>query len=233
MRCFKILEWDSNFFGIKVARIDSNLNKHNIINVFSQLNCEGVDLVYFNSRFLVGEDKNYKNYLLDKRVSLLKKLKDKKPWDDRVKLFSGNVPTGKMIELSRRVAQNSRFYFDPNIPEKKVYEMYEIWLKKSISKEMATDVLVYENENGILGFATIKILSNDKALIPMLAVDRNFEGLGISFMLMQAIETFLLNKGCDYLVSETRAKNLRALKVYKRFGITCEPSHYINHLWRR
>lgn len=233
MKTFQNLEWDSNFFGIRVARIDSGLQEPDFMEVISQLDSEEFDLVYFNSKFLVKENKYYKNHLLDKRVSLIKELKDKKPWDDRVKLYNGRVPTGKMIDLSRRVAQSSRFFFDPAIPNEKVYEMYKIWLSKSVSKEMATDVLVYEDEYGIQGFATIKILDNGKALIPMLAVDRNHEGLGISFMLMQAIETFLLKEGCEYLISETKAKNLRALKVYERFGITCEPSHYINHLWRR
>lgn len=233
MKTFEILEWDSSFFGLRVARIDSDLQEGDFNHVIEQLNSEGIDLVYFNSKFCVQENQYYKNHLLDKRVSLIKELKDKKPWDNRVKLYNGRVPTKKMIDLSRRVAQSSRFYFDPDIPNEKVYEMYEIWLSKSVSKDMATDVLVYEDENGIQGFASIKILANGKALIPMLAVDRNHEGLGISFMLMQAIETFLLDKGCEYLVSETKAKNLRALKVYKRFGITCEPSHYINHLWRR
>ncbi|GAB2770488.1 hypothetical protein [Salinimicrobium soli] len=48
----------------------------------------------------------------------------------------------KLYELSQRVAESSRFYFDEKIQKSKVYEMYNIWLEKSVTKEMASDVLI-------------------------------------------------------------------------------------------
>lgn len=233
MENFEILDWDSQFFGIKIARLSSQLKAEHFQMIAAKLASHQVQLAYFNSTFSVPQNEYFEGYLLDKRISLINRLKNSRIWDPRIKFYDKKFLSADMNKLSRRVAESSRFFYDTRIPNSKVYEMYEIWLKKSIKKEMATETIIFEEDNHIRGFATIKALDNRKALIPLFAVDRKHEGKGISFLIMQAIETYLLQNNFEYLESETQAYNFKALKVYERFGIKCEQSHQIFHLWRK
>lgn len=229
MKDFEILEWDSNFFGHKVARINNSVDKKSLPAFLKALYELRVELIYFNSNFNIAKSGYYKNFEIDKKVSLTKILKEKKAYHPNVRFFTGKEPTSKMLELSRRIARRSRFYSDPNIPTVKVYELYEIWLQNAISN--LDIILTYQIDNEVLGFAIVEIHDSNEGTIPLMGVDVNNEGKGISFILMQAIETYLLEQNCKTLRSATQSKNLKALKVYQRFGINCEESFNINHLW--
>ena len=230
---FEILDWDSRFFGIKIARISPDLQEEQLEMVEANLASHDVRLAYFNSTFSVPDSEFFESQLLDERVSLVKKLKNKKPWNSGIKLYGLDFLSNDMRNLSRRVAESSRFFHDERIPNSKVYEMYEIWLMKSVEKKMATEIIIYEKDDKILGFATIKGVDDQKALVPLLAVAADHEGKGISFFLMQAVETYLLENNFKYLMSETQATNKKALKVYERFGIQCDQSHRIYHLFHK
>lgn len=233
MSDYEILDWDSNFFGLKVARITPHISLEVYKKLLSHLYKDGFELVYFNSHFGLPESEFYKIIKIDEVVELSKKLKVRKKFHPKVKLFDKPNATLEMQDLVKRIARRSRFYFDDNIPKSKVYELYNIWLDKSVKLISADSVIVYEDDNKVKGFATIKIMKNGIGVIPLMGVDAKSEGKGISFMLMEAIESYLLEENCTILKSSTQAKNLKALKVYERFGIKCEKNFSINHLWRK
>lgn len=230
---FEILDWDSQFFGCKIARISSNISQKDYQQAILELYGEAVDLAYFNSPFELKETAYYSVLKIDEMVELSKELKLKKKFHSKVKFFDQAKATPEMKEQVKRIAQQSRFYFDDNIEKSKVYELYDIWLDKSVNKKTADAVLVYEDSAEVKGFATIKRNNNGTGIIPLMGVDANSEGKGISFMLMEAIETYLLENNCSVLKSTTQAKNLKALKVYERFGIQCKKGYSINHLWKK
>lgn len=231
---FEILDWDSEFFGFKVARISSNISQKYYKELISELYHFNVELIYFNSSFDPSESEFYSILKIDEVVELSKELKLKKNFHPKVKFFNQSEATLEMKNLVRRIARRSRFYFDDNITTAKVYKLYDIWLDKSVNGIGADTVLVYEENNKIKGFATVKVNENNGVgVIPLMGVESKSEGKGISFMLMEAIESYLLEKKCSILRSSTQAKNLKALKVYERFGIKCESGSVINHLWRK
>ncbi|SKB37099.1 Acetyltransferase (GNAT) family protein [Salegentibacter holothuriorum] len=230
---FEILDWDSQFFGSKIARINSNISQKHYQQAILELYGEAVDLVYFNSAFELKETAYYSVLKIDEMVELSKELKFKKKFHPKIKFFDQPNATPGMKEQVKRIARQSRFYFDNNIEKSKVYELYDIWLDKSVNKKGADAVLVYEDNAEVKGFATIKRIENGTGIIPLMGVEAKSEGKGISFMLMEAIETYLLENNCKILKSTTQAKNIKALKVYERFGIQCKSSYAINHLWRK
>ena len=97
---------------------------------------------------------------------------------------------------------------------------------------MASHVLVYKIETKIVGFATIK-----KGLghphISLLAVDPEFEGKGISFALLLAVEKILLDEGFKFFSGSAHSKNVKALAVYYRHGPEDQKIEYGYHLWRK
>lgn len=233
MKEFEILSWDSSFFGVKTARVKTKHDNFELKKILEDLYDQDVELIYYNSPVRLDDFDQYQSVLLDTRVSILKELKTRRDFNEYVKIYEGKEPSEEMLHLSERIARESRYFYDPNIPKQKVFEMYEIWLNKSVTGEMATDVLVYEKDEKVLGLATIKLIDQDRGLIPLLAVASEHEGKGISFALMRAVEEYLLQKGRKFLVSETQAKNVKAIKVYERFGVECQETHHVYHLWRR
>ncbi|MBZ9631504.1 GNAT family N-acetyltransferase [Salegentibacter sp. LM13S] len=233
MKDFEILEWDSEFFGFKVAKIASNISDEHYQKILSQLHKEEVELIYFNSNFDVSESEYYTVLKIDEIVELSKELKLKKEFHPKVKFFDQTIPTTEMRNLLKRIARRSRFYFDDKIPNSKVYELYDIWLDKSVKHIGADAVLVYQDDDEVKGFATIRFRNNGEGIIPLMGVDAKSEGKGISFLLMEAIESYLIERNCSVLKSSTQSRNLKALKVYERFGIKCERGFNINHLWRK
>lgn len=233
MRNFEILEWDSDFFGLKVAKVDPQLKVENYKELIQNLDKESIELAYFNSDFVLPSSDLYKVIKLDSKIAFSKKLVTRKDYHPGIKFYTNSTPTPEMLQLSKRIARRSKFYDDPNISKKKVYELYELWLDKSVKGILADAVIVYEENDVILGLVSIKINEENEGIIPLLGVNANYEGKGVSFSLMQASETYLLDNNCEVVISSTQAQNLKALKIYERFGVKCEKGRYINHLWRK
>ena len=96
---------------------------------------------------------------------------------------------------------------------------------------MADIVLVYRENDNIIGFITI----NTKGFQPhvsLLAVDPLHEGKGVSFALMNSMESILFEKGYKIVKSETQAQNKKALSIYRRQGVEFGEKHFIYHFWR-
>ena len=66
--------------------------------------------------------------------------------------------------------------------------------------------MVYKENSKIVGFATIDI-KNGKGRTPLFAVKREYEGKGISFALMRAMESVLKREGCPVVVGGTQKLN--------------------------
>ena len=116
---------------------------------------------------------------------------------------------------------------------KEVYRrLFENWIRNSVKKNIADEVLVYKVANEIVGFATIKFEGNI-GNAPLLAVRREYEGKGFSFALMRAIETRLIENNCKYVLSGTQKINTKALAAFKRYGAVPQAAEYIYHLWRK
>ena len=128
--------------------------------------------------------------------------------------------------------ENGRFGNDPSIPKEIYRELFKCWIRNSVKKVIADEVLVYKVDEEIVGFATIKV-EGDKGYAPLLAVKREYEGKGVSFALMRAIETRLIENNCKYVLSGTQEINKKALATFKRYGLKPQPAEFIYHLWRK
>lgn len=234
---YEILDWDSRFFGFTVAKIKDNaLAAEGGRNVLECLRNKDVKLAFYNTKsplessFLENED--YEIKLVHKRVLLEKNLKKVTEIHPNISFYDGDFPDEDMIKLAQRAGTHGRFGTDKNISKKKYNQLFEEWIINSVRKKMASDVLVYKENNRILGLATIK-LESDFAYMPLFAVHREHEGKGISFSLMRAVESVALQRGYTKVLGGTQDLNLKALKVYERYGIQVIGDEFIYHLWKK
>lgn len=233
---FQVLDWDSNFFGFKVASIKKNfLGGAEANKVFQRLLDEDVRLSYYFSDSPLEAEKISEEFdvlLVDKKVPLIKTLNKKAVTHPRVSLYDKNTAEEDLIKLAIRAGEQSRFKVDPNIPEAKFEELFTVWMEKSVKKEMATDVLVYRDNSKIIGFITIQVKDGDP-YASLMAVQSEYEGKGISFALMSSVENILTSRGYSHVLSSTQANNRKALLIYNRHGLELQDPVYVYHIWKK
>lgn len=233
--CFKILEWDSNFFNLKIAEINKGfLLEENQDLCFKELAAANVEVAYYSSDHPLEEElKNkYHFHLVSKKVPIKKQLLLSSPLHNNISFYNDPEPNEDLISLAHRAGDFSRFFSDPYIDVKKVRELYKIWITKSVQKKMASEVLVYKEKGRIKGFVTL-IADPPHGQTPLFAVSRDAEGKGISFSLMRAADAVLYEKGCSFYTSATQADNRAAVTVFKRHGFEIGAVEYVYHLWKK
>jgi ribosomal protein S18 acetylase RimI-like enzyme len=233
---YKILDWDSSFFNFKVAEIEKNALQEtsDSENILKSLLNEKVRLAYYYSQeeldFNLSTD--YEIDLIINRVPLEKKIVNDFPIHKNISFYTEDYTDESLIELAQLAGRQGRFGLDPKISNEQCDGIFKNWIINSVNKKMASHILVYKEKSEIVGFATIDV-KDGKGYTPLFAVKRKFEGKGVSFALMRAIETVLKKEGCPIVVGGTQELNEKALKVYKRYGLTPKKREFIYHLWKK
>lgn len=233
---FIILDWDTNFFGFKVAAIEQNfLKEGKDSGILQQLLDKDVMLSYYFSDSPLDIE-NFSEYfdvlLVDEKVPLIKRLNTKAITHPKISLYDKDAAEEKLIKLALRAGEQSRFNLDPNIPKSKFEELFKIWIEKSVRKEIATDVLVYKENSEIVGFITVQV-KDGKPYASLMAVQNEYEGRGVSFALMNAVEDILTSRGYLDVYSSTQANNRKALLIYSRHGMELQKPVYVYHIWNK
>lgn len=235
-RPYKILEWDTNFFKFKVAEVKKNIlnnSKSREIILNSMIEDE-IKLGYYSSGIKLNSEisSGFDINLVIHRVPLIRKIKDEFPFHANISFYEENEPNKALVELAQLAGRQGRFGLDPRIPNEVCDEIFKNWIKNSVNKKLATHTLVYRENSEIVGFATIDI-KNGRGRTPLFAVKREYEGKGISFALMRAMESVLKREGCPIVVGGTQKLNEKALKVYERYGLIPQKPEFIYHLWNK
>lgn len=233
---FKLLKWDTGFFNFNVAEIKKDVlnNPTGRIGVFNQMLSAKIELAYYKSSvpFTEMENDYYDIKFIVKRIPLEKKVKSDFPIHKNISLYEKEEPEESLISLAQLAGRQGRFGKDPNVSDEVCDEIFKRWIVNSVNKKMASHVLVYKEEEEIVGFATIDI-RNGKGYTPLFAVDRKSEGKGVSFALMRAVETILKQNECPVAVGGTQDLNRKALMVYQRYGLIPQAPEYIYHCWKK
>jgi dTDP-4-amino-4,6-dideoxy-D-galactose acyltransferase len=234
---FKILDWDTAFYGVCVAEIEKNiLNGHQGVNNLEIIHENNIDLAYYSSNMPLSREFDNNNYyhitLVVRRIPLIKKAQILYKIHEKIEFYKEEYPELELIELAQLAGREGRFSKDPRITKNKCDELFKHWIINSVNGKMADEILVYRESSKIVGFATIKI-DNGIGYTPLLAVHPDYEGKGISFALMRAIETRLIVNNCEKVMGGTQDMNIKALKVYERYGLIPQEPEYVYHLWKK
>jgi len=232
---YKILDWDTRFFDFNVVEIKKDvLTSINVKEILDDLASSQIKLGYYTSSNLIAGLKSdvYEIKFIIKRIPLEKKILIHSPFHENIELYKEDYVDEALISLAQLAGRQGRFGNDTNISDTLCDEIFKNWMINSVNKKMASHILVYKVANKIVGFATIKIREG-KGYSPLLAVDRKFEGMGVSFALMRAAETILKEEGCQIAVGGTQELNQKALRVYQRYGLMPQDPEYVYHLWKK
>lgn len=232
---FQIQEWDTNFFGFRVIKIKEDFLNENPVKKLKDLYHKNVKLAYYssgNSDFERLKNNFYDVTLVYTRIPIIKEVKTLTKVHPNISSYECSSPSKEIISLARLAGKEGRFGRDSRISDEIYNEIFKQWITNSTNRTIADDVLVYKVEGKVVGFGTIKI-DGENGYAPLFAVNRKFEGKGVSFALMRAIENSLIENNCKYLVSGTQKINSKALTSFKRFGFEFQAHENVYHLWKK
>ena len=232
---YKYLEWDSDFFGYKIARLDvQDITEKEFEVIRLELIKSNIKLAYV----FINPDDNNSNYIMTKHKADLV--------DTKV-TFSINIPkdfyptiniseynkaiiSDEILQLSIQSGEYSRYKKDERFINREYERLYTAWITNSIKKIIADEVLVY-NENFIYkGVISLKY-NKEVATIGILAVDQTLRNKGIGKQLIYEAFNHAKINGCSNMNVSTQSENKIACSFYRKIGFIINKKTNIFHLW--
>ena len=232
------LQWDSDFFRVKVGRLfitqSELLGPQGFVAVERAM--IGYDLVYcamVEGGEIKGDDFvaavkdqwncTYKGgnvvYQLDLETQVTGELQVEGQESDRRELVRLALQAG---EFSRfRQDEHLRPFFD---------RLYTLWMERSLSKELADVVLVRKVNDVLSGMVTIK-KEGMRGAIKLVAVSDACRGKGIGTSLLQDAKRWCAGQGITVLTVATQSENLLARSFYEKNGFDVLSVERLYHLW--
>ncbi len=233
---YEILDWDTNYFGFKTAKIlPQQLEKKALEKVLKDMRGKDVRLAYwpakepveFNTEVLGGR-------LVDKKVTFIAGLKsivnDHTTAIVKVEKYQANMPEKDLLDLAVQAGQFSRFATDPKFPRNKFIAMYHEWMRKCINGEMADEILVIPEDDALIGMVT---LQNQEGVgdIGLIAVRKAFRGRHYGEMLVRAAQQWFLDHDIYTGQVVTQRENRAACYLYQKCGYHIKHTDYLYHFW--
>ena len=237
MAYYKILDWDSKFFKFTVAKIiNTRPTLSDLKEILRLLKTQGVKLVYWPAESLWDQDviSALSGQLVDIKTTyvldLAKGMPEKLDTSEVSKADEDLQDIDDLEDLAIQSGEYSRFALDPNISKEIFFNLYKIWMRKSLSKEIAQEVLLIRQPNKIAGMVTLgeKFGRGDIGLI---AVDRQFRGNNYGKKLVYASRDWLVSQEYSEAQVVTQGNNLAACKLYEKCGYSVETVEYYYHFW--
>jgi dTDP-4-amino-4,6-dideoxy-D-galactose acyltransferase len=233
----EILEWDSEFFGIKAARINTpDLTEPELRTVLARLVAEGVRLVYWPAHNQCDDKAigRLGGCLVDTKTTFVI---DFRALDlaaflstSIVEAYIPSMPAADLERLAIQSGAYSRFAVDPQFPREKFLALYSIWIARSLNREIATEVLVIREGAAVVGMVTLGE-KNGRGDIGLIAVDERCRGRKYGETLVRAAQQWFIAQGYALGQVVTQGENRPACALYVKCGYTIDKIEYYYHFW--
>jgi dTDP-4-amino-4,6-dideoxy-D-galactose acyltransferase len=233
----RILEWDSEFFGRRIARIEpSALVIGGPLAVAAWCSAEQVECLYLlvdvddQAACDCAQANGFR--LVDLRVTL--ESAPRLPADERC---AGGpvirVARPDDVDALRSIARDShhetRFYVDGHFDRRRCDELYELWIARSCDG-WADRVFVVDADGAAAGYLTCH-LRDGMGQIGLVAVGAASRGRGSGSALVDAARRWFAGQGVNRISVATQARNAMALRMYQRAGMRVTSIQLWFHKW--
>jgi dTDP-4-amino-4,6-dideoxy-D-galactose acyltransferase len=234
----QILDWDTEIFGYKVAKINAkntSINDFNLIK--NEITRKGIRLAYWfvdpldENSILALEHFKYKP--IERKITYSKSIKDVDlPITQNIFEYKSREFNQQLLNLSYQSGFSSRYKLDFNFTNKEFEKLYKLYITNSIKKTIADHIFVYIHEQKIAGFVTLKV---DKSFskIGLIAVDTFYRGRSIGSKLVDYVSHFSYKNNCKRLDVVTQAENTQACLFYEAKEFSILETKIVYHIWNR
>jgi dTDP-4-amino-4,6-dideoxy-D-galactose acyltransferase len=236
----QLLEWDTQFFHQRIARVlGRRLDESTATAVRDWCGSEQIDCLYFLAdadhpeTIALAEAHGFN--LTDVRITYCKRM-------PAGELATTDAPDGATLRparledlpilesISRDSFVDSRFYFDQRFSRSAVSQMYQVWVRQSISGQ--TDhVLVLDYAGRAAGYIICRLIGDGQGQVPLVCVDAERRGQGLGRYLYTGGLRWFAHKGVDKIYYVTQARNIRAQRLIQQLGFLTDSVELWYHKW--
>lgn len=234
---YQLLEWDTNFFGMKVARItDPSLSIEKLASTLTELRRNGFTFIYWPANREQNQHDIAKlgGLLVDLKTTFMIELSSSTMDDsmstDIVRPYSVSMQLKDLEALAVQSGQFSRFATDSRLPREKFIMLYKTWINRSLRQEIAKEVLVIEEGGHAVGMVTLTE-KEGRGNIGLIAVDASSRGKKYGETLVRAAQKWFVKNGYKIGQVVTQGKNISACNLYIKCGYSVEKVEYYYHFW--
>ena len=232
---YKLLPWDSNIFNIKTGRIiPVRLREDQLVSILTEMRREEFRLVYWASDCQNAYDLlPYSGMLVDRKTTFEINLQnislDTLP-QPKTEPYCSSFSVAQLEKLAIQSGVYSRFALDTRFPHDKFIALYKTWIQKSVSGEMADEILVIMQNKTIAGMVTLAN-KNGVGDIGLIAVDESFRGRKIGQQLVLDAQRWFIQHGCHTACVITQEDNVPACRLYEKCGYQITKTEFYYHFW--
>lgn len=232
-----LLDWDSQFFGKKIARVTGSkltptlAEQINDWAFANQVNCLYF-LAVIDDSITTQTAENEGYHLTDVRVTLEHLLRDQivPPGNSaHIRPASENDIEALRI-ISRNNHSDSRFYYDGHFDLAKCDELYAVWIEKSV-RGAANQVLVWDENGAAVAYVTGKLLPDSTGSVELVGVHPDWQGKGIGYQLTMQLLAWFQQQGAKRATVVTQGRNIGAQVLYQRCGFVTYSTELWYHKW--
>jgi dTDP-4-amino-4,6-dideoxy-D-galactose acyltransferase len=233
---YKKLDWDSSFFGILTGMITCyDLPEDELSDTLNSMKEQGFRLVYYPAAFKIEKAcilNRYNGIMADEKVTFVKAIGENElpEPDSHIISYTGPEVSSQLLALAWESGIYSRFKVDPHFKNDEYKHLYQSWIERSVSREIAKDVLVYMDGTTIGGMITLGE-KNKRGDIGLVAVAESARGKGIGKKLMTGAENAFKRMGYQEVQVVTQGINTPAMKLYENSGYTIDERLFYYHFW--
>ena len=232
-------EIDSERFGIRVAR--AQVEGKNLSQIIDFCVAEKIELLIArcatNELRTVQEMESRGFFLTDTLVYYSFDLTRRTIPDDATRAHVRKIARDDTAQVETVAAAAFKGYYghyhaDPRLDQRKCDEGYVSWAVRSCtSKQVATEVLVAEIDNKIVGFLTLRLNSPKEMEGLLFGVAPEGQGIGVGRSLMVHGLKLCKKQHAKRMLISTQMTNVAVQKVWCRVGFEPAHSYYTLHKW--
>lgn len=226
------LDWDSEFFGLRVARLECEraMNRQSLEHC---LKASNADVVYI----MIVEGSHIEMHrtlsdvgarMVDNKLVYWKRVDPEREFPAGIAAYRGER-RADLDQLALVSGRYSRFRRDPGFASR-ANAMYLAWMDRIIHDRFELVLVRWRGET-ICAMVTVKTIDKE-AWVGLLSVERSSRGGGLGRQLMYAAECEAAVQGARRLLVVTQGDNEAAVGLYEGCGFSLKESKTVYHWWR-
>lgn len=216
---WQLLYWDTNLFGIRIARILQPLTEVELQAYLLWAQSHDIECTYYDCPIehvdAIHLAQHYSFQFVDMRVLLQRSMKISVPShasDNEIR-SARDSDIEKLQALSVELHKDTRFFADRRFPVAQARELYAIWMRNECA---ATDGVVWvkvDETDSPIGYLTCKA-QGELGTIGLFGVASQYQGKGIGQALLRKGLGWFNEQKCQRVQVVTQGRNTGALASY-------------------
>lgn len=232
----EILPWDSEFFGVRVARAHErapfDLEGARVLVEWCE--AHGVRWLYAlvpPAPEAIRAAEAHSFALTDIRVEFAGPPPGGRgPGGATVRRFRDeDLPA--LLRLAAISHTDSRFFADPRVPEGRAALLFQRWIERDCAPHPDAWAGVAESDGRPVGYVTASLDGSRRGWIRLIAVAEQARGRGVGAALVGAAGAWMRERGAVEARVVSQGRNRAARRLYQQGGLQLDSLHLWYHRW--